>query len=165
MVVRAAAEALVARAAALGLQGQVMPTEDRQRVTQSLPIYPAWLLDILSTIPLCGLRLGWQAADSSPDYDGVQWVEIADAGGILSESLEFYPGLAILPAGYVNFGGDDSSGDPCFICVHEGEDPPLYQVYHDAGADAESILAAGRQLVAPKLSEFFRVALLEGDPP
>lgn len=130
-----------------------------------MSIYPAWLLDILSTIPLCGLRLGWRAVDSSPGSDGVLWVEVADANGILSESLEFYPGLAILPAGYVNFGGDDSSGDPYFICVHEGEDPPLYEVYHDVGADAESILPEGRRLVASSLSEFFRMALLEGDLP
>ena len=93
------------------------------------------------------------------------WVEVADADGILSESLEFYPGLAILPVGYVNFGGGDGSGDPYFICVHEGEDPPLYEVYHDVGADAKSILAEGRKLVAPRLSEFFRVALLQSNLP
>ena len=42
----------------------------------------------------------------------------------------------------VNFGGDSGGGgDPYFLPVHEGDDPPLYQVYHDFGADAETILA------------------------
>ena len=86
---------------------------------------------------------------------------MSNADGILWESLEGYPGLGILPAGYVNFGGDaGGGGDPYFLPVHEGDDPPLYQVYHDVGEDAATILANGRQLVAARLSEFFRVAIL-----
>jgi hypothetical protein len=125
-------------------------------------MYPAWLLDLLTAIPLCGLRLGWQAYPPEPGFDGVLWVEVSDAAGILSESLELYPGLAITPAGYVNFGGSDGSGDPYFICAYEGDDPPLYEVYHDVGSEAEAILAEGRTVVSPRLSEFFRVAVLQG---
>lgn len=165
MTVRAAAEELVARAAALGLEGRTLTADERSRMTAALPVYPEWLLDLLSTVPLCGLRLGWQADDPRPDYDGVLWVEVSDAGGILSESLELYPGVGIQSAGYVNFGGGDGSGDPYFLCAHEGDDPPLYQVYHDVGADAETILAQGRRLVSPTLSEFFRTAVLEGEGP
>ncbi len=88
------------------------------------------------------------------------WVEVSDAAGILSESLELYPGLGILPAGYVNFGGSDGTGDPYFICAHAGDDPPLYEVYHDVGSEAETILAEGRNLVSPRLSEFLRLAVL-----
>ena len=113
---------------------------------------------------MCGLELGWQAFDPEPDFDGVLWIEVSNADGILWESLEGYPGLGILPAGYVNFGGDSGGGgDPYFLPVHEGDDPPLYQVYHDVGTDAETILADGRRLVASRLSEFFRLALLEGE--
>ena len=163
MDVRTAAEALVARAAALGIRGRTLSPDERQRISAGLPVYPAWLLDLLSAVPLCGLRLGWQAYEPKPDFDGVMWVEVSDADGILSESLDLYPGIGILPAGYVNFGGSDGSGDPYFLCAHEGDDPPLYEVYHDAGSETESILAEGRNLVAPKLSEFFRLALLEQD--
>lgn len=162
MDVQVAAEALVARAAAHGVRGRTLTIDERQRLASALPVYPTWLLDLLSTVPLCGLELGWRAFEPAPDFDGVLWIEVSNADGILWESLEGYPGLGILPAGYVNFGGDSGGGgDPYFLPVHEGEDPPLYQVYHDVGADAESILADGRQLVASRLSEFFRLALLE----
>jgi hypothetical protein len=161
VTVQAAAEALVARAAALGIHGRTLTAEERQRVAAGLPVYPAWLLNLLSTLPLCNLRLGWQAFDPEPGFDGISWVEVSDAEGILSESLELYPGLAICSAGYVNFGGSDGTGDPYFLCAHQGEDPPLYEVYHDVGVDAPSILANGHKLVAPSLSEFFRVAVLE----
>jgi hypothetical protein len=163
MAVRAAAEALVARAAALGHRGWTLTPQERQRVAAALPVYPVWLLDLLSAVPLCGLRLGWRAFPPKPDWDGVLWVEVSDAASILAESLELYPGIGILPAGYVNFGGGDGSGDPYFVCAHEGDDPPLYEVYHDVGTDAAAILAEGRNLVAPNLSEFFRVAVLEGE--
>ena len=163
MTVRAAAEELVARAAALGHNGRTLTLEERQRVAAALPVYPTWLLDLLCTVPLCGLELGWQAFDPEPGFDGVLWLEVSNADGILWESLEGYPGLGILSAGYVNFGGDSGGGgDPYFLPVHEGKDPPLYQVYHDVGADAETILASGRQLVTARLSEFFRAAMIAG---
>jgi hypothetical protein len=101
------------------------------------------LLELLSAVPLCGLELGWQAFAPEPGFDGVSWVEISNADRILWESLEGYPGLGILSAGYVNFGGDaGGGGDPYFVPIHEGDDPPLYQVYHDVGTDAETILAS-----------------------
>lgn len=162
MPIRTAAEGLVARAAALGLRGRVLTPDERARIAAELPVYPGWLLDLLSSVPLCGLRLGWQAYDPQPNFDGVLWVEVSNAHVILSESLEAYPGVAILPAGYVNFGGGDGSGDPYFICTGEGEDPPLYEVYHDVSSEAETILAEGRKLVSTRLSEFFNVAVLKG---
>jgi hypothetical protein len=91
----------------------------------------------------------------------VQWVEVSNADGVLWESLEGYPGLGILPAGYVNFAGDGAGGgDPYFLPVREGEDPPLFQVYHDVGTDAETILENGRRLVAARLSEFLRACMV-----
>jgi hypothetical protein len=161
MTIRTAAEALVARADSLGLRGRTLPAEERQRLTAALPVYPVWLLDLLSAVPLCDLELGWQAYDAEPGFDGVAWIEVSNAVGILSESLEAYPGLAILQAGYVNFGGDSGGGgDPYFVPIHEGDDPPLYQVHHDVGTDAATILIEGRRLVAARLSEFLRTAAL-----
>jgi hypothetical protein len=162
MTVRHAAETLIARAATLGLRGRTLTFEERQRIVAALPTYPGWLLDLLAAVPLCGLELGWQAFDPEPRYDGVLWVTVSSADDILWESLEGYPGLGILPAGYVNFGGDVGGGDPYFLPTREGDDPPLYQVYHDMGMDAETILAEGRRLVAPRLSEFFDRAVLNG---
>lgn len=166
MSVQEAAESFVARAAALGRQGRTISPDEMQRVIDALGGgYPPWLAELLTVVPLCGLELGWQASESEPDYDGLSWLEWSDARGILSESRECYPGLAILPAGFVNVASCSmGSGDSYFISVHEGVDPPLYRVYHDVGHEAEVILARGRILVASRLSQFLAKALLEGEP-
>lgn len=162
MALSGVAQVLADRAAALGKPGRTLSSDERQRLTDAIPDYPGWLLDLLSTVPLVGLELGWQADDPDEDDDGLAWVRVSDGDGILRESLELYPGLDILPAGYVNFGGDAiGGGDPYFLPINEGEDPPLYQVYHDGGDDAATILAEGRVLVAARLSDFFRMAVLD----
>jgi hypothetical protein len=120
---------------------------------------PPWLADLLVTQPLAGLELGWQAYPPEADSDGVMWLEISDARNIRSESLECYPGLAILHRGFINIAScSQGSGDPYFISADEGDDPPVYQVYHDVSDQPDAILAEGRQLVARSLSEFFRTA-------
>jgi hypothetical protein len=164
MTVREAAGILIERAAARGLRGRVIPAGEMRKVLDALGgAYPTWLADLLTTVPLAGLELGWQEFEPEPDYDGRAWLFWSDARNILSESAECYPGLAILPAGYVNVASCSmGSGDPYFINVHEGVDPPLYRVYHDVGHEADSILAGGRILVASHLSEFLAHALLEG---
>ena len=161
MTAHTAAKELVVRAASRGAHGSTLTADERQRLARALPIYPAWLLDLLSTVPVCGLELGWQAYDHEPGFDGVAWVEVSNADGILWESLDGYPGLAILSVGYVNFGSDaGGGGNPYFVPVDEGDDPPLYQVYHDVGSDAATVLAEGRRMVASRLSDFFRMCIL-----
>jgi hypothetical protein len=165
MTVREAAELLAERAAARGLRGHVIPAEEMRKVLEALGgAYPAWLADLLTTVPLSGLELGWQEFEPEPDYDGRSWLFWSDARNIVMESSVWYPGLAILPAGYVNVASCSmGSGDPFFINAHDSVDPPLYRVYHDIGRKAESILRGGRILVASRLSEFLANALLEGD--
>lgn len=164
MSVRAAAEELVARALSLGQRGRVLTTQQAGALADDVDAYPSWLVDLLTAVPLCGLELGWQAHAPEPTFDGVLWLMWSDATGVRSESLECYPGLAILPAGYVNVAEDSmGGGDPYFICIHEGSDPPLYQVDHDVGSEAETILRDGRRLVAASLSEFFRSAIIQGE--
>ncbi len=164
MSVRAAAEELVTRAASSGHQGRVLTEAEARVLTDEVAGYPGWLLELLTTVPLCGLELGWQAYDPEPTFDGVEWLEWCNAAGVKSESVDCYPGLAILPAGYINVAGDSTGGgDPYFICIHDGPDPPLYQVYHDVGSEAEAILRDGRRLVSAKLSEFFRSAIVQGE--
>lgn len=157
MTVREEAIALVARALALGKKGRVIPADEMQEVIDELGgTYPTWLADLLTTVPLCGLELGWQASEAD---DNVSWLEWSDGPGILSESQESYPGLAILPAGFVNIGSCAmGTGDPYFISVNEGDDPPVYQVYHDVSDQADVILAEGRVTVAGCLSEFLATA-------
>jgi len=157
MSVQTAAEEFVARAAAVGKQGRVLTDQEAHTLMDEISVYPQWLLQLLKTVPLCGLEIGWQAYDPEPEDDGVAWLEWCDASGVISESVEAYPGLAILPAGYINIAGDScGGGNPYFICIHDGEDPPMYQVYHDVGDEAGVILKDGRRTVSASLSEFFR---------
>ena len=120
-----------------------------------------WFVELLTTVPLAGLELGWHAQDPEPGFDGLAWMEWSDEKNIRSESIDCYPGLAILKQGYINVAFcTEGSGDPYFVCMEEGDDPPLYQVYHDVSDEPKIIISKGRQKVAAKLSEFFRDALL-----
>jgi hypothetical protein len=121
---------------------------------------PAWYVELLTSIPICGLELEWQADVPDDEDDGIAWIEWCGVKGIRSESLECYPGRAILERGYINVASDSTGGgDPYFIPTDQEDDPPVYQVFHDMGDQADQILAEGRQLIAPSLSDFFRFAL------
>lgn len=79
--------------------------------------------------------------------------------------LEAYPGIPLLQAAYLCVAGcSHGTGDQYFIPMTEGEDPPLYNIYHDVGEEAEEILAKGREEIAPSLSDFFRTAQVEAKP-
>jgi hypothetical protein len=157
MSVLQAARALAARSREAGNVGRTLTTAETEALRVRLKAtYPDWLVELLANVPLCGLEFGWQAYPPSADFDGVSWMEWSDAAGVFSESLDCYPGLAILPAGYVNVAScSTGSGDPYFVCVHDGDDPPLYQIVHDVSAEAELIITEGRVLVSPRLSDFF----------
>jgi hypothetical protein len=162
-IVREAAEELVHRARASGHMGKTIARDDMdQLVADTGGRIPPWLADLLVSTPLSGLELGWQACEPEADFDGVRWLELSDARDIRSESVECYPGFAILDRGFISIAScTHGSGDPYFISVDEGDDPPVYQVYHDVGEQPGEILAEGRQLVARSLSEFFRTAHVE----
>jgi hypothetical protein len=114
---------------------------------------PEWLISLITTVPLCGLEVDWQANN----LDGsIEW---ADANGIRSESIECYPGLAILERGFVNIGCDPfGSGDSYFIPTDRGDNPPVFQVYHDVSDQPDEILSRGLFEVSPRLSDLFRSA-------
>ena len=163
MALIASAQALAQRAASSGKRARTLSVADAALLARKLGAsYPTWLADLLMTVPLCGLELGWQAPAPEQDDADVRWLGWCDAEGIISESVECYPGLAILPLGYVNVASCSSgSGDPYFISIHEGSDPPLYQIFHDLSDRGELIISEGRELVASSLSEFFERARLD----
>lgn len=154
------ARALTDRAAMIGRRGTTASRSELDRLIVELAIpCPEWLRELFETVPLSGLELQWQAFEPDGDYDGVAIVEWSDVRGIRSESLECFPGCVIRNEGYANVGGDaGGGGDPYFVNVYEGIDPPLYQVYHDVSDQAAKIIADARRVVSPKLSEFFRSA-------
>jgi hypothetical protein len=161
---RDAAVQLVERAVAIGQQGTTADQQLLEALIRNAKGHiPLWYAELISTVPLCGLELGWQAQEPTHDYHAIEWMQWSDPRNVRSESIEYYPALAILEHGYVNVASDPGgSGNPYLIAAHQGEDPPLYQVYHDVSDQGPEIIADGRTLVAESLSEFFRKALLPG---
>ena len=155
--VKQAALELVERATAAGLTGSVADSAEIEQVTQDLGgKLPNWYAELISAFPLCGLDLGWQ------DEDDTSWMIWSTPKQLRSESLEAYPGLAILERGYINVAlCAHGSGDPYFIPTDKGDNPPLYQVYHDVSDKPDEIIAEGLQLVSASLSEFFRTATVQ----
>jgi hypothetical protein len=89
--------------------------------------YPAWLAELLAEVPLCGLRLGW--TDRPPqDPDDIRWLVWSGPREVRLESLQTdWPGLLILPLGYVNVaGGGSDGGNPYFVLADGNPDPALY---------------------------------------
>jgi hypothetical protein len=157
-----AVENLIRRAEAAGHSGERTTLEAMKALNKDMvERIPAWYVELLVNFPLAGLEIGWQADEPDDEDDGTAWVEWCDAAGMRSESLECYPGLAILEKGWINVASDAmSGGDPYFIPTDKGDDPPIFQVYHDVSDKAEVILAKGCRQVAASLSAFFLEAKL-----
>jgi 5-deoxy-D-glucuronate isomerase len=55
----------------------------------------------------------------------------------LDEAINFWPGIAVVPDGYVPVASCESgSGDPYFIKVSDGPNGRLYRVHHDAVSES-----------------------------
>ena len=146
-----AAREFVKRAAAAGNQGRVDDENALRDLNMELgQRIPEWLILLNSTEPLLGLEIDWRAGE----FDGsINW---ADAGRIRSESVECYPGIAILDRGFVNV-GSDSSWEPYFIPTDRGDDPPVFQVYYEGGTNRSDEIFDLFE-VSPRLSLLFRMA-------
>jgi hypothetical protein len=123
-----AVDNLLKRAEAVGKFGK---TADSNVMTQLVhdtrERIPAWYVELLVGFPLGGLEIAWQSDEPKEGYDGIAWMEWADPRCIRSESLECYPGLAILEKGWINVAGDSmGGGDPYFMPIDKGDNPPVY---------------------------------------
>lgn len=149
-----ASSQFVERAAAAGHIGRLADFDALTALNAEMgQRIPEWLISLITTVPLCGLEVDWRAND----LDGT--IDLADEKGIRSESMECYPGLAILERGFVNIGSDPcGSGDSYFIPTDRGDDPPVFQVFHDVSDQADEILSQGLFEVSPRLSDLFRMA-------
>ena len=143
-----------------GLAGRLAAADDLDRLARALGTHlPDWYRDLLATVPLIDLELGVITPDASED-DDISWLLWLGPDAISTESLELHPGSAVLPHGYLCVGGcAHGSGDQYFLNTGAGDDdPPLVQIYHDLGTEAERILADGVVEIAPTLSAFFAEA-------
>jgi len=157
--------ALVARAEASGCTGSVEDAAEWKRLNSELGgIIPAWYSDLVTSVPMIGLNFGWQSSEARSEDDGISWVEWFDAANVRLEMLELHPGVSLLERGYFCVAGSNGTGDQYFVSVHDGDDPPLYQIDHETDEVAHDILARGREMVAPSLSEFFQAARVEAKP-
>lgn len=157
--------ALVARAEANGHAGSVDDAEEWERLNSDLGgIIPGWYIELMTSVPMIGLNFGWQSSEAQSEDDGISWVEWFDAANVRLEMLELHPGVSLLVRGYVCVAGSNGTGNQYFVSVHDGDDPPLYQIDHETDEVADDILARGREMVAPSLSEFFQAAKVEAKP-
>jgi hypothetical protein len=151
-----AARDLVARAERDGQAGTVAAADELVRLEGAVGAHlPGWYRELLATVPLIGLELGVTLPQSSED-DEVSWLLWLGPESIRTESTELFPGSAVLAHGYLCVGGcAHGTGDQYFLATNAGDDPPLVQIYHDVGTDADRILAEGVVEIAPSLSAFF----------
>jgi hypothetical protein len=153
------ARQLIQRAGAVGASGRACPRKDLEPLERALGTsLPDWYVTLFCEHALVGLELGRH----EPDDDDIIWLEWSAPAGLISESIDCFPGRAILSQGYINVAScSHGSGDPYFVALSAGPDPPLYQIDHEAGDEAEAILSYGLELVAPSLSQFFEAAIVD----
>jgi len=114
---------------------------------------PEWYINLLSSYPISHVELTLQ--DPTKEFE--HYFEFASPQLIESEVFDVVPGSYILEYGYICIALDISGGgNPYFINFSEGEDPAIYQIYHDTGETGEEILELGKEKVADSLSELFR---------
>lgn len=119
-----------------------------------------WLCELLMLQPLVGSAWSLPTdADESGLGAEVGWMSPEQ---MVSEAIDFYPGIAALRRGFVPVGTClEGSGDPYFLEPLAGEDPPLVRVVHDAiGPDLE-LLPWGTEIVTSSLSLFFARAAVK----
>ena len=131
----------------------------QSRLTNPLP---AWYAELLMMYPLSSRYINYPnqtPGDSHEDYDSMR---LARAIDIYNEMEECYPGLAIRDLGYTLFASDPTgSGDPYFIKTAEGDNPPVYKVYHDVSHIGTVVEKEGMNMIAVSLAEFFNNAAVD----
>jgi hypothetical protein len=154
MSVLESARDFVRRAVAVGQSGRAATAEEVEAVRAAHGgRFPRWLADLGQQLPLCGLRLGWRS-DAFKPWEGPWWLVWPTPAELVRELEHSVLSGAALGAGLVLLALDGSdSGNPYFVPL-EGDDPPVYRLYHD-GSELDP---TDRTLVAESLSAFLRVA-------
>ena len=114
---------------------------------------------MMTTYAIAGSQIEYPLYKPGDGDDGYNPCKIATPNDIFDETTSCYPGLAIKDLGYFCIGIDQrGSGDSFFTTNKLGDNPPIYQVYHDVSDIGEEIEKHGMVKIADSFSEFFSKA-------
>jgi SMI1/KNR4 family protein SUKH-1 len=121
---------------------------------------PAWYAELLLKYPLSGTYLNYPIQTPGNSHEAYDTLQLANAKSICNQTEEYYPDLAIRDLGYVCFATDPTgSGNPYFIKIAQGDNPPVYLVYHDVSQIGTVVEKEGMIMIAGSLAEFFHNAM------
>jgi hypothetical protein len=127
----------------------------RLQKTLTVPL-PTWYGELLTKYPLAGAYMEYPLHEPDGEYDGFETLRLARLEDIYNETEKAYPGIAIKNLGFACLAIDPTGGgDPYFMKIDEGDNPPVYQVYHDGNTDGAVIVEKWMNKIADSLAEFF----------
>lgn len=133
-------------------------TELNDKLTNPLP---DWFVALYSRFPLSGCQLDFPQYEPEDDYDGCASLALATPQNIYDEMELCYPGIAIKDLGYFCIAMDlTGSGNQYYTTSRQGDNPPVFQVFHDVSDEGEEIEKLGMEKIADTLSDFFAKARL-----
>lgn len=136
-------------------------TELNSKLTNPLP---HWFMNLYSAFPLSGAQLEFPQYEPDEDYDGFVSLELATPQNIFDEMELYYPGIVIKDLGYFCIAVDPAgSGDQYYTTSTQGDNPPVFQVFHDVSDNGEEIEKHGMEKIADTLSDFFAKARLRNN--
>jgi len=90
---------------------------------------PAWYIDLLTTVPLCGFEITVPADDGESEHH----LEFLDGQGMRRETLGTHQRELIEGGGYVAIAYDCLYYDTYFLKTPCSDDPQVYQIDHETG--------------------------------
>ncbi len=150
----------------VGDKGTPEPLEELGE-TESAVGLPEWLVTLLTTQPLCGVRVGLRIPEFEAEGLGPKMFEWASTELVLELNRDSYPGMYVYPYGYVAVGcGVEWAGNVLLLDLNTPR-VPVFELWHDVSQDAEELVQALSSrdervlLVAESLVEFFKSCLVE----
>lgn len=138
--------------------GRAVTADEAAELPAALPFaLPAWLVNLLRNYPLTESEFSLSEDDDASEMGAeIKWLTPAQ---MISEATECFPGMAAAPIGYLPVGMClEGSGDPYFININNGENPPPVRIPHEAIDDADALREEEIEIVSPSLSRFFKDA-------
>nr|WP_159063635.1 hypothetical protein [Thaumasiovibrio occultus] len=125
-------------------EGSCLSRESLSCVNSQLGgVLPQWYLTLVATLPIVGVELAWLAYPDEEGEDQLEWFEFADADLLVELNLATYPGELLRQLGYVVFAfGVNNAGNCYAFSITDGDDPAVYEVWHDAAQTIEEMKVA-----------------------